>query len=330
MVNVDAEVLARVVGAAKIGLVLIDKHKDVLLWNDWMAETSGITGAEAQGKSLPALFGQVPERLDAALDAALNYGMASILSHAINGSPLPLYPEGQRDKPPLHQQIELRSLRLPDGSRGCLIQIQDVSSDVQRADLLQERNRQLSRFSYIDTLTNLPNRRRFDEHLDAIFRMARRNQRAVSIAMIDVDCFKQFNDSLGHLEGDQCLQFIASHLRSVLTRGGDLMARYGGEEFSAVMAETSLDGAARIANEIRANIENACYQHPNSVVGPYVTVSIGVATLIPQPGEVQEDLIKLADQALYEAKRSGRNRVFGVRRHSAPMPLDEPAVVRPA
>ena len=126
---------------------------------------------------------------------------------------------------------------------------------------------------------------------------------------MDLDNFKAFNDTYGHLKGDECLRKVASTLRQTLKRSGDFTARYGGEEFAVVLHNTDDVGAAIIAEELRASIESAGIVHVNSLCADYVTVSLGVVTRLPEQAETPDDLILAADRALYRSKHEGRNRV---------------------
>jgi diguanylate cyclase (GGDEF)-like protein len=159
-----------------------------------------------------------------------------------------------------------------------------------------------------DGLTGLNNRRRLNETLNIEWKRARRQAGVLSFLMIDVDAFKQYNDTYGHLRGDECLRRIASVLLSSVNRPGDMVARYGGEEFCALLPATDAQGAVFIAHQIGAAIRADRIAHAGSANG-IVTVSIGVATCRPNVGTRFEDLIDAADQALYRAKDAGRNRV---------------------
>jgi diguanylate cyclase (GGDEF)-like protein len=126
---------------------------------------------------------------------------------------------------------------------------------------------------------------------------------------MDIDCFKDFNDTAGHLAGDDCLRKIAHTLQTSVHRAGDLIARYGGEEFVCVLPETDAAGAYAVAEKIQSLIAALALPHPRSSAGPFITLSLGVATHIVSPGESPESLLKAADLAMYRAKDAGRNRV---------------------
>lgn len=162
--------------------------------------------------------------------------------------------------------------------------------------------------AYLDSLTLLPNRRYYDAFVRREWKRASRHHYPLSMIMIDIDFFKAYNDNLGHVEGDQCLRQVARTLRRYFRRSGDLIARYGGEEFCVVAACDSLQ-IMQLAEILRMAVESMKLPHPDSKISHYVTISLGVATLIPRENTEFGDLLLHADRALYEAKHSGRNRV---------------------
>ena len=178
---------------------------------------------------------------------------------------------------------------------------------------LDEANRELTRLTSVDGLTGIANRRCFDETIAREGQRARRNRLPLSVLMVDVDYFKQYNDSYGHQGGDDCLRQVAASLQSLLKRPGDLVARFGGEEFVVVLPETNAVGARRVAEEMRGAVEALGLPHAASPGGKGVTVSVGVATAYPSPDDDAggvEQLLAGADRALYSAKNAGRNRVM--------------------
>jgi diguanylate cyclase (GGDEF)-like protein/PAS domain S-box-containing protein len=184
----------------------------------------------------------------------------------------------------------------------------DISETV-RAELeLKKANGKLQMLSVIDGLTQIPNRRRFDEYLEAEWQRLCREQKPIALIMCDIDFFKLYNDNYGHQAGDECLKKVAGAISTTACRSTDLAARYGGEEFVVVLPGTDLDGAMIIAERIRNNVNELKIIHEKSNVNDYVTLSLGVAAVIPGHDHIAEDLIVRADQALYEAKESGRNR----------------------
>ena len=180
----------------------------------------------------------------------------------------------------------------------------------ERTEQLEEANRKLAMMSYVDAMTEVANRRSFDEELAMEWRRTTRTRSHLSLMMVDIDGFKAYNDSLGHLAGDHCLRTVAAAIADCVRRAGDTVARYGGEEFAVLLPDTDTPGAAVLAERVRSAIEECCIPHPAMVEGR-LTLSIGVATASPtgRPSADGSALVKAADAALYEAKRSGRNRV---------------------
>ena len=174
---------------------------------------------------------------------------------------------------------------------------------------LEEKNRLLERLSALDTLTGIANRRRFDDVLRQEWRRAARDEAELSLVFCDIDHFKLFNDSCGHQAGDECLRRVAQAFEDALNRPADLAARYGGEEFIALLVDTGAEGARLLAERIRQRVEDLAIEHRASPDGPVLTVSLGVASVVPRAASRPEDLVDLADRALYVAKQAGRNRV---------------------
>jgi len=167
----------------------------------------------------------------------------------------------------------------------------------------------LHRISTMDGLTGVANRRHFDETLTLEWRRAARSRSSLSLLMLDIDYFKAFNDAAGHQAGDDCLRRVAQSLRENLHRAADLVSRYGGEEFAILLPETDGEHAQVIAENLRERIESLDITHPAAPLG-HVTVSIGLESVIPpRDGANVGEFVRCADAALYDAKRSGRNKV---------------------
>jgi diguanylate cyclase (GGDEF)-like protein len=177
---------------------------------------------------------------------------------------------------------------------------------------LASANRALERMSRQDWLTELANRRYFDAFLSDEMARARRSKQELCLALCDVDFFKAYNDHYGHQAGDECLKQVARALQSGCRRPADLAARYGGEEFALVLPETSLAGAAQVGEAVRQAVLQLQIPHEHSSIAAHVTLSVGVASLLPGTDAQPERLIAAADQALYQAKKLGRNRVVNL------------------
>ncbi|WJW74750.1 PleD family two-component system response regulator [Thiohalobacter sp. IOR34] len=188
--------------------------------------------------------------------------------------------------------------------------LRDIQRQLEHSNArLEESNRELQRLSSLDGLTGIANRRQFDKTLEQEWRRARRNRSQLSLIMLDIDYFKHYNDHLGHQCGDDCLRSVARALDEVVCRNGDLIARYGGEEFAVIMPDTSLKGAHQVAENIRQAITDLQIEHPASDIGRHLTLSIGVASAEPSEQGSPAALLTRADQALYQAKDKGRNRI---------------------
>jgi diguanylate cyclase (GGDEF)-like protein len=174
---------------------------------------------------------------------------------------------------------------------------------------LKRRGDILEMLSSMDSLTGVPNRRRFDEFLESEWRRAIRNQTSISLVMIDIDFFKQYNDRYGHAAGDECLKRVAKTLSDSTHRSHDLLARYGGEEFAVVLPETDMEGATLLAERMRTNVEKIDIRHEDSDVARHITISLGVAAQVPSTESASGSFIRSADKALYKAKHLGRNQV---------------------
>jgi len=168
----------------------------------------------------------------------------------------------------------------------------------------------LEKMSSLDGLTGIANRRKFDVQMDSEWRTAVKYRHPISIILIDIDNFKAYDDKYGHLAGDDCLREVASTLRASLNRSGDLVARYGGEEFVCILPNTDKKGAVKVAEKLRVAVEGLKIEHSYSDVSKYVTISLGVNSVIPSLESSCEDFIKVSDDNLYMAKKKGRNLVY--------------------
>jgi diguanylate cyclase (GGDEF)-like protein len=180
-----------------------------------------------------------------------------------------------------------------------------LGRELQRRALAEQ---SLSELALTDGLTGLANRRHFDETLELEWRRGLRDQTPAALLMIDCDYFKKFNDTYGHIDGDQVLRAVAGALRDSVQRPADLVARYGGEEFSILLPDTDIDGALRVAEAVRAAIARLDWKHEGSPLGR-LTVSVGAASCLPNEEDGAISLIKAADFALYHAKAGGRDQV---------------------
>lgn len=183
----------------------------------------------------------------------------------------------------------------------------DISERKRTEEKLLALQRELEDLSFKDGLTGVGNRRRFDSVLETEWEAARRDQRPLSLVLIDIDHFKDFNDRYGHVRGDECLQRVATTLRAGATRPRDFLARFGGEEFVLVLPDTDAAGAERVATRCREALAEEAIAHERSSAGPFVTVSMGVGSTIPRPGDDAVTFLEVVDRRLYQAKQRGRD-----------------------
>lgn len=177
---------------------------------------------------------------------------------------------------------------------------------------LKRKQELLEKFAFIDALTEIPNRRRFDEVLEKEWNRAMRSEKPIALLIMDVDNFKQYNDNYGHGKGDVVLRRVAAAIKDTLQRAGDFVARYGGEEFAAVLPYCNLDRAMDTAEHIIREVDELNIAHAYSPIASYLTLSIGVSVTGGNPGPTKQNLIDAADKTLYEAKAEGKHRAKGM------------------
>ena len=309
--------LESIIGAVNLGAIVLDEQHRIVLWNRWMARHSAWTAEAVLGQDFFAIFPDLRHRrIDSAITQALRDNFQSLLSQTLHKAPFDLYTHGAaagatEGQERMQQAIAVTPINLPGAPRHCLIQINDVTIAVGREKLLREQTMVLRSQTFADGLTGIANRRHFDVAIEKEMRRAMRTGSPLSLLMIDIDHFKDYNDHYGHQQGDGCLIRVAAELAAMLQRPTDLLARYGGEEFAAILPDTDAAQALRMAEAIRQRA--ADLRIPHAKTGndaKHITVSIGIATQHPhQPLEISA-LIGAADRALYLAKRAGRNRVM--------------------
>lgn len=224
------------------------------------------------------------------------FGFANLMS-AIGLSRINMASANKRN-----DKLKQANVDLEQRVRERTIQVESVNQELQRV------NRELERVSFTDSLTNVANRRAFDDMLAREFRRAKRTKLPLSLILLDVDSFKPYNDNYGHPQGDVALKQVAQVLEETLRDAGDVVARYGGEEFAVLLPETDTTGAESVAERLRAAVEAMQIPHEYALVGKVITVSAGIGTLVLREESSISELVSLADQSLYRAKRGGRNR----------------------
>jgi diguanylate cyclase (GGDEF)-like protein len=305
----ESNIHGRVLGLANLGLMVLDAHQRIVLWNQWLASRSGMAASRVQGLALLEAFPELSgQRIEQAIHSALANNLPSVLPQNQNRAPFPLFAAGTWGGERIEQSVALTPFT-EGKERYCLIEVADVSNTVGRERQLRGQAEALRAQSYVDGLTGIANRRHFDVALDRELRRAHRQGSPLSLLLMDIDSFKAYNDHFGHQQGDACLTLVAEAFASRLQRPADLAARYGGEEFAAVLPDTTSEQAARHAEVIRAYVASLKMAHAPKAVHPHVTLSIGVASFDRERLPDAKALLAAADRALYAAKREGRNRV---------------------
>lgn len=293
--------------ALSLGVILVDAQYRIALWNAWLETHTGRAASDTVGEDFFSVFPDLTyHRVGDAIRQAIGHNLSSLLSQSLHRSPFPLYAEPARPTARLSQAVTI--VPLGDAERYCLIQIVDVTAAVRRESLLRDQAHELLSQSLSDGLTGVGNRRYFDLCIEREWRASKRNNKPLSLLLIDVDYFKSYNDSYGHQHGDECLQQIAAAMRGTLCNPNEILFRYGGEEFCALLPETRSAAAVELAEKLRTSVQRLELPHASSPDG-CVSVSIGVASLCQQNHTEYGQLIQSADNALYEAKRAGRNTV---------------------
>lgn len=309
--------LESILGAVNLGAIVVDEQHRIVLWNHWMARHSACQADAVLGQDFFTVYPELRhKRIDSAITQALRDNFQSLLSQTLHKAPFALYTHGAAasgndGEERMQQAIAVTPINLPGSPRHCLIQINDVTIAVGREKLLREQTMVLRSQTFSDGLTGIANRRHFDVAIEKETRRAMRTSSPLSLLMIDIDHFKDYNDHYGHQQGDGCLIRVAAELAAMLQRPTDLLARYGGEEFAAILPDTDAAQALRMAEAIREHV--AGLRIPHAKTGnevKHITISIGIATQHPQQQPTISALIGDADRALYLAKGAGRNRVM--------------------
>jgi diguanylate cyclase (GGDEF)-like protein len=303
-----------VINKVSLGLIVVGYDWKILLWNDWMSRHSRIASAQALQQNITALLGeQMTPGFLRALNNVISYGLPSILSSALHRSPLPLYLEQDRSEMPVRMYQSIIMTPLPhgpeQGATACLIQVTDSSTSIKREKMLMSHSDALKRDAVTDGLTGIYNRRFFDESYLQAMRHAKRDRSSLALFMVDIDYFKLYNDSYGHIQGDKVLLQVANVLRAQMRRPADICARYGGEEFVMLIPDMTTEQAGEFAQRLCVSIADLNVPHETSLAAASITISVGVKVAVPEFDFDGRSLLKAADDALYEAKRQGRNRV---------------------
>jgi len=285
-------------------IIMIESNGKICFWNPAATRITGYTVEEAIGKDMHQFLTpqRYHERQKSGMEKFQHTGMGSAIDTTQEVAVC------HKDGHEIPAELSVSAIQLRDGWHAVGI-IRDISDRKRAEAVLEDSNRKLQALSITDALTGIANRRFFDEVLEQEYCRHSRTGSQLSLIFLDVDHFKTFNDTYGHVQGDECLRQIAQIIADCVPRSSDLAARYGGEEFACILPETDIYGAVSVAEKIRLNILGHGIPHNKSSVADYVTVSLGVVTWQCSAGGSAVDVVAKADERLYRAKSLGRNRV---------------------
>ena len=294
-----------------VATFVLDANGRVIIWNKACERLTGVSSSEVVGTHdhWRAFYDQ-PRDCLADLIASRHLGDLGRL-YALHGEPgnedAGLRAENWCVMPRVGKRHYLAiDAGLICDDKGQMLAVVETIRDMTEKQLAEEA---LYNLAMEDGLTGAANRRSFDLALTAEWKRAAREHSSLSLALIDVDLFKAYNDGYGHQTGDECLKMVAGAIAAQANRSTDTVARYGGEEFAVILPSTDHQGALEVGERIRASVQLLAIPHAGSQDHGCVTVSVGIATTVPSLDESSDTLLSRADNALYTAKRSGRNRV---------------------
>jgi diguanylate cyclase (GGDEF)-like protein len=298
-----------VLDALQAGVILLDAEGGIIAWNKWLVRHSGLEPGDVLARRLEEVFPEVVgTRLATSIGQALSSRLSAILTPSLNPPYMPLYRLGV-DKNHDQRMLQLVYVTpLRHEACACMIQIEDMTANVRRERRLRVHSSQLLAATYLDTLTGVGNRRRFDQNLDEACKQALQKKQSLALLMVDLDNLQPFNERFGQARGDACLAEVAKALQGGLRQLGDQVARYGGDEFTVLLPGADLERACMVAERLRGRVEALHLGAEVDPQGTCVTVSIGVSAFVPGEGQDAHVLISEADLALYLAKDEGRNR----------------------
>jgi len=286
-----------IAGTAKEAIIMIDDDGKISYWNRAAEEIFGYSSQEVLGEDLHRLM--APERYREVIRKGGSLfketGQGEVVGKTFEMEAI------KKDGTEFPVELSISALQV-DGRWHAV----GIVRDITRRKQMENR---LKRYSYMDGLTSIANRRHFEETLDREWGRAKRVGKPLALVMCDIDFFKAYNDTYGHLKGDECLRQVARSLTDTLQRPGDIVARYGGEEFVIILPDTDAEGAVHVAEALRTEVEALRIPHTSSTTSEVVTISLGIADATPSRGSTPAELISASDQALYRAKHRGRNRV---------------------
>lgn len=294
------------------GIAVIDAQLRVVFWNKWLAEHSMISSEAAKGRELSDIFPNLRKsKFITKTRQVFATGRPLFFKNKIYANPFPFYAGRSYIKgklAPMEQTVIISPLKDTEGhTEQALITVFDISDWITDHRILLESKEEMERLSHTDDLTQISNRRNISDRLAEEFSTHRRKKRPMSVAMLDIDHFKKINDVFGHQCGDMVLHETAQ-LMSDLLRDYDAIGRYGGEEFLIILPETTSAQAFAVCDRIRLTVQDHIYLYNGREL--QITVSIGIASTAVADAITSDKLIAEADQCLYLAKDSGRNRTM--------------------
>jgi diguanylate cyclase (GGDEF)-like protein len=308
--DLECGTLCSVIDNLEVGVLIINVERRVVRWNHWLAARNGHSAQQADGQ---LLFDLMPEivgtRLELAIDQAIRNRMPSLLSPALHGTLLPLYQNAEDRKRNRRMQQLIHVIPLIDAPQqaACLIQINDVTATVSRERVLRQQADNLRRNSFVDPLTGIYNRRKFDEFFALAFAKAQRQQTPLAMIMLDVDHFGAYTEWYGSEQRDLVLRDIAAELKAAMPPAGDILARYDSERFALALPGMDEKAACLFAESLRLRIATLKMANESVNEGKHVTISLGVAVMVPEANADTHTLLSSADVALYQATHEGGN-----------------------
>lgn len=304
--NMKVDIIQATSGNEALGLMLEYDFALVLL-DVQMPEMNGFEVAELmriseRTRDIPIIFATAISKEQQYIFKGYEMGAVDYLFK-------PIEPEILRSKVKIFMELYHQKHLL---KKQAVILEKKIQELIQVKRQLEQANKELENISSIDYLTGIANRRRFINLLEHEWENCLKEDQLISIIMVDVDYFKAYNDHYGHLEGDECLRKIAQTLEVTVRRPRDFVARYGGEEFVVVLTNLNREEALEVAETIRRNVEQIKIPHNKSQILDHVTISLGIATMFPIKESSPYELLNMADNALYQAKKMGRNRTINL------------------
>ena len=310
MADLECGTLCSVIDNLEVGVIIINTERRVVRWNNWLAARNCHSAEQADGKLLLELFPEiVGSRLEMAIDHAIRDRMPSLLSPALHGTLLPLYQnaEDRKRNRRMHQLIHVIPLTDAPLQAACLIQINDVTATVSRERVLRQQAENLRRNSFVDPLTGIYNRRKFDELFALEFAKAQRQQKPIAMIMLDIDQIGAYTAWYGNEQRDLVLRDIAAELKAAIQPAGDILARFDNERFALALPGMDEKSACLFAENLRLRIGTLKIANESETEGKLVTISLGLAVMVPEASADTHTLLSSADVALYQATHEGGN-----------------------